>query len=119
MTAATDQQAALLAAVADTPEEDTPRLILADWLEEHGESARAEFIRAECEYWRLPTYDPHREKLKRRMEQLQRRHQQAWWGSPPPTWEVNTDRGLLVVEVDESAVTELLRDPWWDEHRKW
>jgi uncharacterized protein (TIGR02996 family) len=35
----TNECDALLAAVADTPEDDAPRLILADWLEEHGEGA--------------------------------------------------------------------------------
>jgi uncharacterized protein (TIGR02996 family) len=35
--------------VAD-PDDDTPRLIFADWLDEHGEEERAEFIRLQCEY---------------------------------------------------------------------
>ena len=38
---------ALLAAITATPAEDTPRLVFADWLDEHGESERAEFIRAQ------------------------------------------------------------------------
>ena len=36
---------ALLAGVRESPEEDGPRLVLADWLEDHGEADRAEFIR--------------------------------------------------------------------------
>jgi uncharacterized protein (TIGR02996 family) len=114
-----DQLAALLAAVADTPDEDAPRLILADWLEEHGERARAEFIRKECEYHPLPSYDPRREKLMRRAEQLLSRNKETWLGTPPADWELNTQRGLLVAEVTGSAVTEVLRDPWWPAHRKW
>ncbi|MBY0455899.1 MAG: TIGR02996 domain-containing protein [Gemmataceae bacterium] len=39
---------ALLAAIRAHPDEDTPRLIYADWLDEHGDSARAEFIRLQC-----------------------------------------------------------------------
>jgi uncharacterized protein (TIGR02996 family) len=39
----------LLAAVRAEPDDDTARLVLADWLEEHGDSARAEFIRVQCE----------------------------------------------------------------------
>jgi uncharacterized protein (TIGR02996 family) len=39
---------ALLQAILDDPEDDTPRLVYADWLEENGEPERAEFIRAEC-----------------------------------------------------------------------
>jgi len=30
------------------PDDDAPRLIFADWLEEQGDSARAEFIRVQC-----------------------------------------------------------------------
>ena len=40
--------AALLRTVLDHPDDDTPRLVYADWLEEHGDPARAEFIRLQC-----------------------------------------------------------------------
>ncbi len=36
---------ALLRAVLADPDDDAPRLILADWLDEHGQAERAEFIR--------------------------------------------------------------------------
>jgi uncharacterized protein (TIGR02996 family) len=36
------------------PEDDAPRLIYADWLDEHGEPERADFIRTECRLARLP-----------------------------------------------------------------
>jgi uncharacterized protein (TIGR02996 family) len=41
--------AALLAAIRATPDDDAPRLVYADWLEEHGQPERAEFIRVQCE----------------------------------------------------------------------
>lgn len=44
---------ALMAAILANPDEDTPRLALADWLDEHGDKhdrARAEFIRAQVEH---------------------------------------------------------------------
>lgn len=44
---------ALLAAIRANPEEDTPRLVYADWLQEHGQEERAEFIRVQVEYARL------------------------------------------------------------------
>ena len=47
---------ALLAAIRANPDEDTPRLMFADWLDEHGDDAsrtRAEFIRLQCEIARL------------------------------------------------------------------
>jgi len=37
-----------LAAVIADPDSDVPRLIYADWLEENGDDARAEFIRIQC-----------------------------------------------------------------------
>lgn len=40
---------ALLRAVIESPDDDTPRLVAADWLEERGEPARAELIRVQCE----------------------------------------------------------------------
>jgi uncharacterized protein (TIGR02996 family) len=45
---------ALLTAILADPDEDTPRLVYADWLQEHGEAERAEFIRLQCELARLP-----------------------------------------------------------------
>lgn len=35
-------------AIAEAPEEDVPRLIYADWLEERGKADRAAFIRVQC-----------------------------------------------------------------------
>jgi uncharacterized protein (TIGR02996 family) len=34
-------------AICETPHDDTPRLVFADWLEEHGYADQAEFIRAQ------------------------------------------------------------------------
>jgi uncharacterized protein (TIGR02996 family) len=42
-------RAAFLRAIADHPEDDLPRLVYADWLDEHGQPERAEFIRVQCE----------------------------------------------------------------------
>lgn len=48
----TDQQS-FLAAIISEPDEDTHRLVYADWLDEHGDPDRAEFIRVQCEWERL------------------------------------------------------------------
>ena len=37
-----------LAAIAARPDDDLPRLIFADWLDEHGDADRATFIRLQC-----------------------------------------------------------------------
>src|SRR5262249_55290433 len=57
----------LLAGCKDAPDEDEPRQILADWLEEHGEGERAEFVRLQLRLspddwvevpWRFAGPDP-------------------------------------------------------------
>jgi uncharacterized protein (TIGR02996 family) len=44
---------ALLNAIAEHPEEDTPRLMYADWLEENGQPERADFVRNQIELERV------------------------------------------------------------------
>ena len=46
----------LMAAILAAPDDDLPRLVFADWLEENGEAERAEFIRVQCELAKLPLY---------------------------------------------------------------
>jgi uncharacterized protein (TIGR02996 family) len=50
-------RAALLAAICAHPDEDTPRLVYADWLDEHGQGKRAAHIRAQIEHHRLRSAD--------------------------------------------------------------
>jgi uncharacterized protein (TIGR02996 family) len=51
---------ALLTAVFANPADDAPRLVYADWLDEHGEPAQAAFIRAQIELARTdPNTDEH------------------------------------------------------------
>ena len=49
-----------LAQICDNPADDTVRLVFADWLEEHGEPERAEFIRVQCELAKTPKPKPPR-----------------------------------------------------------
>jgi len=44
-----DDRRAFLEAIAENPEDNTPRLVYSDWLEEHGESDWAELIRLSIE----------------------------------------------------------------------
>ena len=53
---------AFLRTIVENPEDDVPRLVFADWLEENGDADRAVFIRAQCEVARLPEGDPSRQK---------------------------------------------------------
>jgi uncharacterized protein (TIGR02996 family) len=56
--------------ILENPEDDTPRLVYADWLEDQGRVERAELIRVQCELVRLDRYDPRWPGLRRREDQL-------------------------------------------------
>jgi uncharacterized protein (TIGR02996 family) len=71
----------LLAEVLASPEEDAPRLVYADWLEEYGgesERGRAEFIRLQVRRAGLEAEAPQTEAIQRREEELLRRHRNGW-----------------------------------------
>jgi uncharacterized protein (TIGR02996 family) len=51
-------EAALLKAIIAHPDEDTPRLVYADWLDEHGRSVEAEFVRTQCRIAAISPADP-------------------------------------------------------------
>src|SRR5262245_62365046 len=67
-----------LRAIAEQPDDDAPRLIYADWLEEHNETERAEFIRAQVELARSKADSPHRRRLAFRAGELLRLHEERW-----------------------------------------
>ncbi len=75
----------LLAVLAD-PDDDAPRLIYADWLDEQGDGERAEFIRVQCALAPMAWDDERRPGLLRRERELLRRHEAAW-GGPLPTFD--------------------------------
>src|SRR5262245_9446403 len=69
----------LRAIVAD-PGDDTPRLVYADWLDEHGQPDRAEFIRTQVELARGIAEAARRESLRRRERELLLAHEREWLG---------------------------------------
>lgn len=86
----------LLRACKETLDDDAPRLLLADWLEDHGEPDRAQFIRLQC---RLPTLTfamPDYQPVAKRLQSLWEKHAAEWQGAFPgrPGWAV-FERGLL------------------------
>jgi uncharacterized protein (TIGR02996 family) len=68
----------LLAAVAAAPDDDGPRLVMADWFEEHGDPDRAEFIRLQLELAKKDEYDPDFPALTDREHELLREHGHRW-----------------------------------------
>src|SRR3954452_12765893 len=75
--------APLLAAVLTAPDDDAPRLVYADWLDEHGRPERAAFIRLQVELARVPRHDPRREVLARKAGRLLDLHRGEWLAELP------------------------------------
>ena len=73
---------ALLRTIRERPDDDGPRLVYADWLEEHGDP-RGEFIRIQCQLAKLPPWDPRRRALEEREADLLAVHDYDWLGRPP------------------------------------
>jgi uncharacterized protein (TIGR02996 family) len=94
-------------------DDDGVRLIYADWLDEHGQPQRAEFIRVQVELARLTEDDPRREALADRQDELIAAHG-GEWGRPcfdSDARKVEWSRGL-VEEVDlerDDGVEDILR----------
>jgi uncharacterized protein (TIGR02996 family) len=67
-----------LQAIIDNPDDDLPRLVYADRLEENGEQDRADFIRVQLELARVEDGVQPPPHLLERQRQLLERHQDAW-----------------------------------------
>src|SRR5262245_28548936 len=65
-------EAAFLRAIWESPYDDAPRLVYADWLEERGDTNRAELIRIQCGKAGLAESDPRRQRLGERESELLR-----------------------------------------------
>ncbi|WP_439625865.1 TIGR02996 domain-containing protein [Gemmata sp.] len=98
-------------AIADQPEEDTPRLALADWLDEHGGgagAARAEFIRLQITLAGEPAETDEAATARRAAELLERHRGE--WGFPagPLRTAYEVRRGFvdeLIVRAGRAADT--------------
>jgi uncharacterized protein (TIGR02996 family) len=73
----TDDQG-LFQAILDNPDDDSLRLIYADYLDEHGEPQRADFIRVQIELAHLPANDPRWGGLETKERALLTEHDRTW-----------------------------------------
>jgi uncharacterized protein (TIGR02996 family) len=75
-----DERAAFLRAVLDDPDDDAPRLVFADWLDEQGRDDEAEFVRVQCELepLREDFVSERAEALRRREHDLGTHFWQRW-----------------------------------------
>ena len=82
--------------IRDKPDDDGPRLVFADWLEDQGDPDRAEFIRVQIELSRTDATLPRWFELTDRETELLQRHRQMWlnpfgnW-----VWEARFRRGMV------------------------
>jgi uncharacterized protein (TIGR02996 family) len=98
-------RSALLASIHAAPDDDAPRLVFADWLDEHGEPERAAFVRVQCELPRTRVHpNGHTDVAKSghyfvnaardctrddcRACQLRRRERELWHAASPRGWAV-------------------------------
>jgi uncharacterized protein (TIGR02996 family) len=111
----TDDERGLLEAVRAEPEDDAPRLVYADWLEEHGQDERAELIRVQVALERDGPSEP---LLARERDLLTRRA--AEWLRPLADIGLRFDRGLAVAcwtslpqfEAGTARLAEAGDPPW-------
>ncbi len=102
---------ALLAAVLARPEDDLPRLVLADWLEETGHpanAARAAFVRAQIEAESLPPGSPERATCEVEAAELFQTYG-AGWNRQLPDWVTWQDTKVVYRRgfVEELSTTPL------------
>src|SRR5262245_8986058 len=76
--APTDTEAAFLRTILADPDDDAVRLVFADWLGEHGQPERAEFIRLQIERTQRPRNDPQRRQPGERELALLAAHGKRW-----------------------------------------
>jgi uncharacterized protein (TIGR02996 family) len=89
---------ALFQDVLAQPDDDTPRLIYADWLQENGQHDRAEFIRVQMDLARATPNDPRLKALRAREKELWAAHRTEWLQVVPPPLQkrkIQFQRGFL------------------------
>ena len=72
-----------LRAICANPEDDVARLVYADWLDENGDPARAEFIRLGVDCHRAPRTDHKPDPRLLRINQLLKAHREEWTAELP------------------------------------
>lgn len=112
------EEAGFLSAIVAEPDDDTHRLVFADWLDDHDQPDRAAFIRAQVKLARSEPGDEGYDELKLQERRLLGRHSEAWlepirqW--LPPNFRQYGCYGIFrrgFVETAIVAARPLLADP--------
>jgi uncharacterized protein (TIGR02996 family) len=96
---ASDQVQVFLREIKEHPDDDTPRLVLADWLQDQGDP-RGELMHLQVTRFRLSEDDPRYANLHRRERQILDAHALNWLGPLVDLvvrWEFR--RGLIALEA--------------------
>jgi uncharacterized protein (TIGR02996 family) len=89
-------ETAFLQSIAQDSADNVARLVFADWLDERGESPRADFIRVQCELASSRIPDERRYALRVRERELLNAHRQKWCQAfGLPIEDVCFERGLI------------------------
>ncbi|MFQ3593499.1 MAG: TIGR02996 domain-containing protein [Gemmataceae bacterium] len=83
----------LLDDIRQNPEDDTPRLVAADWFEDAGQQERAELIRLQVAQSRLIPAERN-PAIEKRIDQLITSHSRKWLKLPPSIGSVTWERGF-------------------------
>src|SRR5262249_15704709 len=106
---------AFLQAIRDEPDNDIPRLVYADWLEENGQAERAEFIRTQVELGKVRDRGRSMELL-RQLRALMVEYRDRWLGplataAPEAVFErgfvqeVTLDTGVFLDRAEQILAT--------------
>ncbi len=98
---------ALVRSVFQNPEEDTPRLVFADFLEENDEPDRAALIRLQCELAREKPRSPRGAELRKQLRGLEARVRRTTLDPLPEGVEVEFHRGFLHLMTNRDALREV------------
>jgi uncharacterized protein (TIGR02996 family) len=113
----------LLRAVFRQPKDNTPRLVLADYLEEAGQSDRAKLIRVQCEMARLSNGSRRRRALRREEKELLKGLRPVFEGLRADPSKLEVVRGFVRVDLTgywwagwgpaiTDPLADLFRDGW-------
>lgn len=114
--------AAFLAAIIADPEDDSPRLIYADYLDENGECDRAEFIRVQVEVARMKPCRAAKKKLPPDENcvycALRQRDQELRGCDSFPSWAPRVIVANVVTSVYTRGFIEVVQSAWlqWGQH---
>jgi uncharacterized protein (TIGR02996 family) len=100
--------AGFLQDIIEHPEDDTPRLIYADWLEDHGDPDRATFIRIQCELaappWRVGRVYDHPAWLRLHARERELLEPGGLRHLPGPFWRAGGNHGWTYLDAEGARV---------------